>query len=162
MHHDPEQNVLFRMLPLEEAAHGLDLSESAARQHLARAIAKLKDVRARRPTPIVDRARYASINGPLLGALAQAGRLLHDASILESARRAADGFLDRAFDPERGIAHRLDADGAFGYGRLEDNAAFALGLVELAGATAEPQYACARPVNCSPRSTRPSDRIRAF
>ncbi|MCI4349719.1 MAG: hypothetical protein L3J93_05835, partial [Thermoplasmata archaeon] len=35
----------------------------------------------------------------------------------------------------------LDDDGAMGYGRLEDNAAFASGLVELAGATADPRYA---------------------
>ncbi|HEV2165548.1 MAG TPA: DUF255 domain-containing protein [Thermoplasmata archaeon] len=141
MPHDPEQNVLFRMLPLEEAAQGLDLDEPAASRRLAGAIAKLKEARAGRPTPVVDRARYASINGPLLGALGQAGRLLRAPSILASARKAADAFLDRAFDPERGVAHRLDADGGVGYGRLEDNAGFALGLTELAGATAEPRYA---------------------
>ncbi|MCI4358568.1 MAG: thioredoxin domain-containing protein [Thermoplasmata archaeon] len=143
MHHDPEQNVLFRLVPIEEAAQGLDLGDLGALPRLARAVGVLKRARQRRPTPAVDRARYASINGPILGALAQASRALDDPSMLATARRAADTFLDRAYEPERGIAHRLDSEGAFGFGRLEDNAAFAYGLVELAGATAEARYASA-------------------
>jgi uncharacterized protein YyaL (SSP411 family) len=143
MHQDPEQNVLFRLLPVSEAAAGLGLTEAEARRRLDAAVARLKSARSRRPAPAVDRARYASINGPILGALAQAGRVGNDPRLLESARRAADAFLSSAFDPVRGVAHRLDSDGAFGYGRLEDNAAFAMGLVELAGASAEPRYAIA-------------------
>jgi uncharacterized protein len=141
MPHDPDQNVLFRLLPVQEAAEGLGIPKAEAPERLAGAVRKLRAVRDRRPTPMIDRARYAQINGPLLGALAQASRVLDDGSILDSARRAADAFLKGAFDPERGVAHRLDADGSFGYGRLEDNAAFAAGLVELAGVTAEPRYA---------------------
>ncbi len=141
MPHDPDQNVLFRLLPVEEAAQGLGTPKAEAHERLRAAIGKLRAARALRPTPVIDRARYAQINGPLLGGLAQASGVLDEASFLDSARRAADAFLKGGFDPTRGVAHRLDADGSFGYGRLEDNAAFAAGLVELAGITVEPRYA---------------------
>ncbi|HEV2520181.1 MAG TPA: DUF255 domain-containing protein [Thermoplasmata archaeon] len=141
MPHDPEQNVLFRLLPIGEASEGLDLEEAAARRRLGQACQLLRAARSRRAAPAVDRARYANLNGPLIGALAQSARLLGDPSVLDAARRAADAFLSNGFDPAKGIAHRLDADGPHGFGRLEDNAGFAGGLVELAGATAEPRYA---------------------
>ena len=143
MPHDPEQNVLYRMLPVPDLARALSIPESEARRQLDRAIDKLRSARSTRAAPVVDRARYANINGPMIAAHAQAARLLDDPRPLESARAAADAFLARGFDPSKGVAHRLDADGASGYGLLEDNAGFAWGLVELAGTTADPRYMAA-------------------
>jgi hypothetical protein len=143
MPHDPEQNVLFRMLPVSDLARALSMPEAEARRWLTSALAKLRAARAERPAPSVDRARYANINGPMIAALSRAARLLDDPMALASARRAADAFLSGGFDPLRGVAHRLDPDGASGYGLLEDNAGFAWGLVELAGTTADPRYMAA-------------------
>jgi uncharacterized protein len=137
MPHDPDQNVLFRLLPLSEAAEGLSFP-GGPEEALDSALAKLRAARARRPVPTVDRAVYADINGRFIGAFARAGSFLEEAAVLADARRAAERILGRAYAPDRGVAHRLDASGAQGYGLLEDQVAFAGGLIELAGALADP------------------------
>ncbi len=139
MPHDPERNVLFRFVPLAEAADGLVLPRGAEAT-LASALETLRRVRGARPTPTVDPAVYADLNGRLIGAFARAGSYLGDATILADARRAADRILKVAYRPGEGVAHRLDPDGPRGFGLLEDQVAFAGGLVELAGALAEPSY----------------------
>jgi len=143
MPQDPDQNVLYRLMPVAEVARTIGRPVEEVERTIAGATAKMQEARARRPVPFVDPARYGLINGALIGALSRAGRFLGDPRPIASARRAADAFLERGFDRARGVAHRLGTDGGHGFGLLEDNAAFALGLVELAGATAEPRYAVA-------------------
>jgi len=139
MPHDPERSVLFRALSTAEAAEGTALARDP-NAALERVLARLRAARGQRPAPAVDRALYADINGRFLGAFARAGRFLGDATIVADARRTADRFLRHAYAPERGVAHRLDADGGHGYGHLEDQVALAGGLLELAAALAEPTY----------------------
>jgi len=139
MPHDPDRNVLFRMLPLSDAAEGIYPAE-AARGALDSAVAKLRAVRSRRPTPAVDRALYADINGKFVGALARAGAFLGDRTVVADARKAAERFLAEAFRPDQGVGHRLGSDGASGYGLLEDQVSFASGLLELAGVLAAPKF----------------------
>ena len=139
MHHDSERNVLFRMLSPAEAANGLEL-RGGPDATLARVVSALRTARSARPAPTVDRALYSDINGRFIAAFARAAALDGDATVLADARRAADRFLRDAYRPGEGMAHRIDPDGAHGFGLLEDQVAFASGLVELAGATAEPRY----------------------
>jgi uncharacterized protein len=139
MPHDPERNVLFRLLPLAEAAEGV-YTPDAAGPALARAVAKLRAVRSSRPTPAADRAVYSDINGRFIASFARAGAFLDDGSVVADARRAADRLLAEAFRPGQGIAHRIDPHGARGFGLLEDQVAFASGLLELSGVLAEPKY----------------------
>ncbi len=139
MPHDPDRNVLFRLLPLAEAAEGLPLP-SGPEALLERAIARLGAERARRPTPTVDRAFYSDLNGRLIAAFSRAASLLEDATVLADARRAADRLLESAYRPGKGVAHRLDPDGPHGFGLLEDQVAVAAGLIELAGASSEAKY----------------------
>jgi uncharacterized protein YyaL (SSP411 family) len=139
MPHDPEQNVLFRMVSLEEAAEGLTLPGGPGRA-LEHVLAKLRAARALRPTPAIDRSLYADINGRFIAAVAQAGATLGERVWLADARRAADRFLAHAYAPDHGVAHRLDGDGGHGWGLLEDQVAFAGGLIELGGVLAEPRY----------------------
>jgi len=139
MPHDPDRNVLFRLLPLGTAAEGLDLT-GGPEATLARVQHRLATVRDRRPPPNVDRALYADINGRFIAAFARSGPVAGDGAAIPEARRAADRFLASAYRPGEGIAHRLGSGGASGFGLLEDQVAFASGLVELAGATADPRY----------------------
>jgi uncharacterized protein len=139
MPHDPERNVLFRLLPPSEATDGLRL-DGAPEAVLRRASAKLLEVREQRPAPQVDRALYASINGRFIAAHAAAAPVFGEASWLDAARRAADRWLARGCDPARGVAHRLDGEAARGYGLLDDQVAFARGLLELAVADARPSF----------------------
>ena len=138
MPHDPDRNVLFRLMTPAEAAAELPAGEADAR--LASVLQKLRRVRASRPTPVVDRALYADINGSFVRGFVAAGRFLGESGVVALARRSADRFLDHAFEAERGVAHRLDGSEPSGFGHLEDQAHFALGLVELAGATLEKRY----------------------
>ncbi len=141
MPEDPERNVLFELFALEEAAEGTQRAGADARAVLDRAVEKVRAARELRPSPTIDRAQYADLNGALIAAYAHAGSFLGDAALVHAARRAADRFLTHAYRPDRGVAHRLEGLQGVGYGMLEDQAEFALGLVELAGATAEPAYA---------------------
>ena len=139
MPHDPDRNVLYRMVSPAEAAAGLALPEGPVAA-LGRIVSKLRAARSRRPTPSVDRALYADLNGRLIGAVARAGAFASDPLVLAEARRAADRFLREGYRPGEGMAHRLDPSGPKGFGLLEDQVAFASGLIELAGATADPKY----------------------
>ncbi len=142
MHHDPDRNVLFRMLPAATAAEGLPAGRDPAAA-LDRVVGRLAAARGARPTPGIDRALYADINGRFIAAFARAAPLAGDPTVLADARRAADRFLRVAYRPRDGVAHRLGPEGRSGFGLLEDQVAFGAGLVELAGATAEPRYVSA-------------------
>lgn len=142
MPHDPARNVLYRLMDPSDAATAAGLAGDPPAL-VERAAAKLRSVRAQRPTPVIDRALYTDINGSYVRGLVAAARVLGDPRPLALARRTADRFIDGAFDPSRGMAHRLDRDEAAGFGHLEDQVQFALGLVELAGATVDPRYVTA-------------------
>jgi uncharacterized protein len=139
MPHDPDRNVLYRLLPLEEAVAGLSFPGGASAA-LGRALEKMRAARALRRAPAVDRALYADINGRFIGSLARAGAFLGDATIVADARQAADRFLAGAYRPGEGIAHHLEVARSSGFGLLEDQVAFAGGLIELAAVLAEPRY----------------------
>ncbi len=139
MPHDPDRNVLFRMLPIPEAAEGL-ATGVPPEGLFARGCAKLLDVRAQRPSPQVDRALYASINGRFIAAHVSASLVFREPTWLAEAVRAADRWLAHGHDASRGIAHRLAEDGAYGFGLLDDQVSFAAGLLELSVAAREPRY----------------------
>jgi uncharacterized protein len=139
MPHDPDRNVLFRMLAPHEAAEGLPFAAETA-PVLARVVEQLRAARSRRPTPAIDRALYADINGRFIGAMARAGSVLGESTFVTEARRAADRFLAQAYSEETGVAHRIEGGAGRGNGLLEDQVAFASGLLELGAALAEPKY----------------------
>jgi uncharacterized protein len=140
MPHDPDRNVLFRLMSVDEAAEGTGLDAAHARLTLDNAVQKLAEARLRRPVPTVDPALYANLNGGFIRALVAAHVILQDPALLGGARRTAERFLNEGFSPDQGVAHQLEAAGGQGLGHLEDQADFAWGLVELAGATADPSY----------------------
>ncbi len=140
MPHDPERNVLFRLMSVEESAEGTGLDAPQAQTTLEGAIRKLAAARLRRPRPTVDPALYASLNGSFIRALTAASVMLDDPSLMAAARRTADRFLNEGYSSGRGVAHQIAAPGAQGFGHLEDQAEFAWGLVELAGHAVEPAY----------------------
>ena len=140
MPHDPDQNVLFRLMTVEEAAQGLGVEGSDAQRRLSDAMNKLRAVRERRPRPKVDPALYSSINGGFIRGLARSSAVTESAPALASARKAADRFLRQAYFPDRGVGHRLEGHEAAGFGLLEDQVEFALGLLELATVTQHGPY----------------------
>jgi uncharacterized protein len=140
MPHDPERNVLFRLMTAEEASEGTGLEPSQAHTTLEAAIRKLQVARLQRPRPVVDPALYANLNGGFIRALTAASTVLDDPALLAEARTAADRFLTEGYSPSRGVAHQIGGERPQGFGHLEDQAEMAWGLVELAGRTLDATY----------------------
>jgi hypothetical protein len=135
-----EQNVLFNLFSPDEVARRIDMPESQVEMLLSTAREKMVKARTSRAEPFVDPALYASLNGGMIGAVALAGRFLGDVRAIETARRAADRFLEHAYSPTRGMAHLLSGWGGVGWGLLDDQAEFAIGLLDLAEVTGEGSY----------------------
>jgi uncharacterized protein len=98
--------------------------------------ARLFELRERRPKPARDDKAIASWNGLALAALAEAGRRLERADLIEAAVKLAEFLLGPLSDDGR--LHRTYRAGqAKGTGYLEDYADVANGLLELHVATGE-------------------------
>ena len=87
MPHDPERNVLFIARPVDEVAHLSRRSVQDVEGLLASAIAKLRSVRGKRPTPLVDRSQYTSWNAMMAAAMLDAGIFLGDDGATDHALR---------------------------------------------------------------------------
>ena len=140
MPHDPDRNVLFRLMTLPESAEGTSIDPAQAEIRLGQAIQKLASARALRHPPTVDTALYSNLNGSVTRALVAASRVTGDARLLSSAKKAADRFLAHAYSPDTGMAHVLEGADGRAHGLLDDQVEFASGMVELAGATLLPKY----------------------
>jgi hypothetical protein len=73
MHHDPTRNVLFLADSTAEVASRTGFGEPQVTELLASAVAKLLGARNSRPTPFVDRTRYAGWNAMMASACLRAG-----------------------------------------------------------------------------------------
>ena len=107
MQHNPAKNVLFVDQPFEAIAVRVELSPEEVEQVLARAKAKLRETRAKRPTPYVDKTIYASWNGLMISALLEAFKVLGLAAARDSALATLNLLLAKAYNPEKGMYHSL-------------------------------------------------------
>jgi hypothetical protein len=107
MHHNPAKNVLFIDQPFEAIAARVGLSPEEIGQVLARVKAKLREARAKRSTPFVDKTIYASWNGMMISALLEVYKVLGLAGARDRALATLDLLLAKAYDPERGMYHSL-------------------------------------------------------
>ncbi len=108
---------------------------------LERVLGKLFAARSPRVRPGTDDKILASVNGLAIAGLAEAGRVLGDPAIVESARRTADFVLARLRDPRSGRLFRTWKDGAARLpGTLDDHAFVADGLFALYEASGERRW----------------------
>jgi uncharacterized protein YyaL (SSP411 family) len=99
--------------------------------------ARLFEERERRPKPLRDDKAIASWNGLALAALAEAGRRLERADLVDAARALAEFLLGPLSTPEGRLFRTWRAGQAKHAGVLEDYADVANGLYELHVATGE-------------------------
>jgi uncharacterized protein len=153
MHHDPAKNVLFIDQPVEAIAARLGIDREQTEALLARAKSKLLAARAQRHTPFVDRTLYAGWNAMMASAFLEAYKVLGLDGARHRALMATDLFLERGWDPRRGIAHALtepastvrasDADSALeasNFDILDDQVLMANALLDAFEVTGEKQY----------------------
>ena len=114
MHHNPGKNVLFVAAPLAAVARLTGVTEEVAKLLLASARQKLLEARNRRPTPFVDRTRYASWNAMMASAMLRAGAVLGDDEALRHALATLELLQRESLEPDAlphtpgGVAGLLD------------------------------------------------------
>lgn len=128
--------VLSIAASVPELSRRFGRSEEEIRGMLREARRRLLESRARRVPPATDDKILAGWNGLAIGALAAAGRLLEDNSLVERARRAAAAVLSRLREEDRLL--RVYREGRAGQDAfLDDHAFLCEGLVELFESTGE-------------------------
>jgi uncharacterized protein YyaL (SSP411 family) len=133
--------ILHEAHTVAETARRFGVTEAAAVQRLDRARATLLEARARRVRPHRDDKVLTAWNGLMISAYARGARVLGDPALAERASRAAEFVWSRLHDQASGALSRRWRDGeAAGAGQLDDYAYYALGLVDLYGATQDPRW----------------------
>jgi hypothetical protein len=140
MQHNPAKNVLFVDQPLEAIAARLELKPEQIAGILTRAKTKLREARAQRPTPFVDKTIYTSWNGMMISALLEAFKVLGLAEARDRALAALDLLLAKAYDPEKGVYHSLVNGQARVEGLLDDQVLMAAALLDAYEVTGAPIY----------------------
>ncbi len=132
-------SILFIAKLVEALAVQFSLTEDEVAERLEHARTVLFEARKPRVRPGLDDKILCSWNGLMLGALADAGRVLGREDYLETARETAR-FMRRVFLREGRLTHTYKAGDAKVVGMLEDYSYFALGLVSLYHATLESEW----------------------
>jgi uncharacterized protein len=126
------KNVLHIGTTVESLAEALGEPPVVVEKMLAEARAKLLAARAARPRPHLDDKVITAWNGMMIGALAQASRVLKDARYLAAAERAANFVTTVLYDAQERRLRRRYRDGEVGFeGYLDDHAQLASGLLDL-------------------------------
>jgi uncharacterized protein YyaL (SSP411 family) len=130
----PPSNVLRLARRVEESAKLVGRDPQAVQDRLDAINAKLLAARATRKQPRIDDKAIASWNGLMIGAFARAGRELDEPRYIAAASRAAEFARANLLDASGGL-RRSWREGVHGpRAVLEDHAALAHGLLELARA----------------------------
>jgi len=126
------RNILYENHTLEQtAAHG-DFSVEEVRATLENATAKVLEVRAKRPRPLLDDKILASWNGLMISAFAKGAQVLDEPRYATAARAAADFLKTNLWDASRTILRRRYRQGESAVdGFLDDYAYCGLGLLDL-------------------------------
>ncbi|HSY53723.1 MAG TPA: thioredoxin domain-containing protein, partial [Opitutaceae bacterium] len=126
------KNILAQRQPLSATARGLGLTPDEANEKLLAALARLREVRSRRPRPHLDDKILTAWNGLMISALARGAQVLGDDALLAAAVRAADFLQRELFDEKSGVLFRAwcGGRGATG-GFAEDHAFLVQGLLDL-------------------------------
>ncbi len=134
-------SILHDATSLEETARHAGADPAVVGAALERARATLLATRARRVRPHRDDKVLTAWNGLMISAFARGARVLGDPELAARGARAAEFVWTRLRDAKSGALTRRWRDGeAAGAGQLDDYAYYALGLLDLYGATHDPKW----------------------
>ncbi|HXX36709.1 MAG TPA: thioredoxin domain-containing protein [bacterium] len=139
MQHDPRRHVLFVAADTDAIAQLLGRSPADVSDQLARAVRRLREARARRAAPFVDRTVYTSWNGMMISAFLDAARGLGEREPRAAALRALDRIVRDAYDRGRGFRHVAGGPCAVS-GLLDDQVHMARALLDAFEHTGHPRY----------------------
>ncbi len=134
-------SILHEAATIDETARHFGVERATVADRLDRARALLLAVRAKRVRPHRDDKVLTAWNGLMISAFARGARVLGDPELAARAGRAAEFVWSRLYDEHTGALGRRWRDGeAAGAGQLDDYAYYALGLLDLYGATHDPRW----------------------
>jgi hypothetical protein len=134
-------SILSEQADADELGRRFHLEADEVEKKLAAARVSLLEVRGRRPRPHRDDKVLTAWNGLMISAFARGARVLDDPKLAGRAERAAEFVWRTLRDPKTGALARRWRDGeSAGQGQLDDYAYYALGLLDLYGATLDPQW----------------------
>ena len=133
-------NILHLGAPFEDVAEEYGKSEAELRAAIERGKKLLFDVREERIRPALDDKILTDWNGLTVAALARAGMAADKPAWIEAAKRAVAFLLSSLRSPDGRLLHRYRAGDAGVTPSIDDYAFLVFGLVELYGATFDPEY----------------------
>ncbi|MET0515600.1 MAG: aldo/keto reductase, partial [Nitrospiraceae bacterium] len=133
-------NVLNTPRSYSAVAQELGTTENELRETIARLRPVIYAARSQRVPPGLDDKIITAWNGMMIGAMAEAGRVLGEERYTEAARKAADFILTRLSRSDGGLLRTYRAGKAHLDAYLEDYAYLAEGLIDLYEAGANVRY----------------------
>ncbi|HJT19570.1 MAG TPA: aldo/keto reductase [Nitrospira sp.] len=137
------RSIPNRLRPIESVARELDLTIDELQETMNRVRPLLYRARQRRVPPGLDDKIITAWNGMMIGAMAEAGRVLGISRYVEAAGRAADFLLSTHRTAAGGLLRTSRHGRAHHDGVLEDYAYFGESLVDLYEASGEERYVTA-------------------
>ncbi len=131
LHSDPSRRVLWLARSVDEVAGALGLSARETGRMLAHVEQALRDARAERTAPYVDRTVYTGWTALVASGFLSAARFVGDARAGIEALRALDRVWRNGWHEDGGVAHRVAPRGDdAGPELLEDQAYLLLALLD--------------------------------
>jgi len=145
MHHNPEKNVLYIRVSVEEVARRTGLPVERVSAVLESARKKMYAARLQRPTPYVDKTVYAGWNSLCVSAYLEAAKALQLEPARHFALRSLDRVLAEAWQSDQGLRHVVAysdpaAERRLVAGLLDDYAFTAIACLDAYEATADLSY----------------------
>ena len=142
MHHNPAKNVLWIARGFNEIAQTLRKNPDDVVTIKLQAEAKMRQARAARPVPFIDKTMYVAWNAMFVSAYLDASRFSFNPQIATGARvfalRTIDRMLREAWNEENGFAHRIGGPAL--RGSLDDQVFGVLALLDAYEATLDAKY----------------------
>lgn len=140
MLHDPSRNVLFVAREPEILARELELKPQEVMKRLESAKRKLWEARKKRKAPFVDQTLYTNWNGMWIRAYFAGYRSLGDSGLKEFALRTLNRFMEKGFQPGKGMVRFLAEEETSREGLLEDQSEILAASLDAFEITAERKY----------------------
>jgi uncharacterized protein YyaL (SSP411 family) len=142
MHHNPAKNVLWIARGFKEIGEALKVDPHRVATIKLQAEAKMREARAKRPTPFVDKTMYVAWNAMFVSAYFETSRTLMTDWIAKDchafALKTLDRMLKEVWSESRGFGHRIGGPAL--EGSLDDQVFSVLALLDAYETTLDPRY----------------------
>ncbi len=135
-----QRNIFHTPDSLKNVAKKLNIASEKLSQLLKSGREKLYVARKKRVPPGLDDKILTSWNGLMIGALAQAARVLEEPRYLDAAKKAANYLLSQAKNEKGEVLRSTKLGISRQPGFLDDYSFFISGLLELFEVSADPHY----------------------